>query len=143
MPTPRAVQVGAGIKPVSIVSYNHLGNNDGCNLSAPQTFRSKVSACTDLQLTWVCKQVSLVCTQLISIKPTSTFTSCIFAIFGKLQYMWRIRWVHVDWAKHFKALMKEMGLERLGGLACTNAHCSAPVTIELCTAAFTKKSTAR
>merc|ERR1711998_638760 len=33
--------VGAGIKPVSIVSYNHLGNNDGKNLSAPQTFRSK------------------------------------------------------------------------------------------------------
>merc|ERR1712157_153519 len=33
--------VGAGIKPVSIVSYNHLGNNDGYNLSAPQTFRSK------------------------------------------------------------------------------------------------------
>uniref|UniRef100_A0A7S0VHK9 inositol-3-phosphate synthase n=1 Tax=Polytomella parva TaxID=51329 RepID=A0A7S0VHK9_9CHLO len=33
--------VGAGLKPVSIVSYNHLGNNDGCNLSAPQTFRSK------------------------------------------------------------------------------------------------------
>ncbi|MEW5299695.1 MAG: hypothetical protein WDW38_004251 [Sanguina aurantia] len=33
--------VGAGIKPVSIVSYNHLGNNDGMNLSAPQTFRSK------------------------------------------------------------------------------------------------------
>ncbi len=33
--------VGAGIKPVSIVSYNHLGNNDGFNLSAPQTFRSK------------------------------------------------------------------------------------------------------
>ena len=28
--------VGAGLKPVSIVSYNHLGNNDGCNLSAPQ-----------------------------------------------------------------------------------------------------------
>jgi hypothetical protein len=23
------------------VSYNHLGNNDGMNLSAPQTFRSK------------------------------------------------------------------------------------------------------
>ena len=36
------LQVGAGLKPVSIVSYNHLGNNDGCNLSAPQTFRSKV-----------------------------------------------------------------------------------------------------
>lgn len=33
--------VGAGIKPASIVSYNHLGNNDGMNLSAPQTFRSK------------------------------------------------------------------------------------------------------
>merc|ERR1711998_65113 len=33
--------IGAGIKPVSIVSYNHLGNNDGKNLSAPQTFRSK------------------------------------------------------------------------------------------------------
>jgi len=33
--------VGAGIKPVSIVSYNHLGNNDGYNLTAPQTFRSK------------------------------------------------------------------------------------------------------
>ncbi|XP_033219434.1 inositol-3-phosphate synthase 1-B isoform X2 [Belonocnema kinseyi] len=33
--------VSAGIKPVSIVSYNHLGNNDGFNLSAPQQFRSK------------------------------------------------------------------------------------------------------
>merc|ERR1719401_971289 len=33
--------VSAGIKPVSIVSYNHLGNNDGKNLSAPQCFRSK------------------------------------------------------------------------------------------------------
>jgi len=33
--------VGAGLKPTSIVSYNHLGNNDGLNLSAPQTFRSK------------------------------------------------------------------------------------------------------
>mmetsp|Transcript_37574 Transcript_37574/g.83676 ORF Transcript_37574/g.83676 Transcript_37574/m.83676 type:complete len:509 (-) Transcript_37574:733-2259(-) len=33
--------VGAGLKPMSIVSYNHLGNNDGMNLSAPQTFRSK------------------------------------------------------------------------------------------------------
>uniref|UniRef100_A0A1B0CKN3 inositol-3-phosphate synthase n=1 Tax=Lutzomyia longipalpis TaxID=7200 RepID=A0A1B0CKN3_LUTLO len=33
--------VGAGIKPVSIVSYNHLGNNDGYNLSAPKQFRSK------------------------------------------------------------------------------------------------------
>ncbi|KAJ8959640.1 hypothetical protein NQ318_021827 [Aromia moschata] len=33
--------VGAGIKPTSIVSYNHLGNNDGKNLSAPKQFRSK------------------------------------------------------------------------------------------------------
>lgn len=29
------------IQPVSIVSYNHLGNNDGKNLSAPKQFRSK------------------------------------------------------------------------------------------------------
>jgi len=33
--------VSAGIKPVSIVSYNHLGNNDGKNLSAQKCFRSK------------------------------------------------------------------------------------------------------
>lgn len=33
--------VSAGIKPASIVSYNHLGNNDGKNLSAPEQFRSK------------------------------------------------------------------------------------------------------
>jgi len=33
--------ISAGLKPQSIVSYNHLGNNDGKNLSAPQTFRSK------------------------------------------------------------------------------------------------------
>jgi len=33
--------VSAGIKPRCIVSYNHLGNNDGRNLSAPQQFRSK------------------------------------------------------------------------------------------------------
>ncbi|KAL3273938.1 hypothetical protein HHI36_015362 [Cryptolaemus montrouzieri] len=33
--------VSAGIKPVSIVSYNHLGNNDGMNLSAQAQFRSK------------------------------------------------------------------------------------------------------
>ena len=36
--------VSSGIKPVSIVSYNHLGNNDGKNLSAPQTFRSTVES---------------------------------------------------------------------------------------------------
>ena len=28
--------ISAGIKPTSIVSYNHLGNNDGKNLSAPE-----------------------------------------------------------------------------------------------------------
>eukprot|EP01107_Rhizomastix_libera_P011871 TRINITY_DN2953_c0_g1_i1.p1 TRINITY_DN2953_c0_g1~~TRINITY_DN2953_c0_g1_i1.p1 ORF type:complete len:523 (+),score=126.13 TRINITY_DN2953_c0_g1_i1:142-1710(+) len=33
--------VSAGLKLSSIVSYNHLGNNDGKNLSAPATFRSK------------------------------------------------------------------------------------------------------
>lgn len=33
--------VSAGIKPQSIVSYNHLGNNDGKNLSAEKCFRSK------------------------------------------------------------------------------------------------------
>lgn len=33
--------VSAGIKPTSIASYNHLGNNDGKNLSAPAQFRSK------------------------------------------------------------------------------------------------------
>lgn len=33
--------VSAGLKPTSIVSYNHLGNNDGKNLSAPKQFRSK------------------------------------------------------------------------------------------------------
>jgi myo-inositol-1-phosphate synthase len=33
--------VGAGIKPVSIVSYNHLGNNDGKNLNEHKQFRSK------------------------------------------------------------------------------------------------------
>lgn len=33
--------VNAGIKPLSIASYNHLGNNDGRNLSAEKQFRSK------------------------------------------------------------------------------------------------------
>ena len=33
--------VSAGIKPVSIVSYNHLGNNDGMNLSSDAQFHSK------------------------------------------------------------------------------------------------------
>lgn len=33
--------VDAGIKPVSIASYNHLGNNDGFNLSSNEQFKSK------------------------------------------------------------------------------------------------------
>ncbi|ORZ37075.1 hypothetical protein BCR44DRAFT_124836 [Catenaria anguillulae PL171] len=33
--------VNAGIKPLSIASYNHLGNNDGRNLSEHKQFRSK------------------------------------------------------------------------------------------------------
>uniref|UniRef100_A0A914WZN9 inositol-3-phosphate synthase n=1 Tax=Plectus sambesii TaxID=2011161 RepID=A0A914WZN9_9BILA len=33
--------VSSGIKPESIVSYNHLGNNDGKNLSEARQFRSK------------------------------------------------------------------------------------------------------
>lgn len=33
--------VNAGIKPLSIASYNHLGNNDGRNLSEGRQFRSK------------------------------------------------------------------------------------------------------
>ncbi|EHB02681.1 Inositol-3-phosphate synthase 1 [Heterocephalus glaber] len=33
--------ISSGLKTMSIVSYNHLGNNDGQNLSAPQQFRSK------------------------------------------------------------------------------------------------------
>ncbi|XP_068921753.1 inositol-3-phosphate synthase 1 isoform X2 [Petaurus breviceps papuanus] len=33
--------ISAGLKTVSIVSYNHLGNNDGQNLSAPKQFHSK------------------------------------------------------------------------------------------------------
>ncbi|KAL7746538.1 Myo-inositol-1-phosphate synthase [Sorochytrium milnesiophthora] len=33
--------VNAGIKPLGITSYNHLGNNDGKNLSEQKQFRSK------------------------------------------------------------------------------------------------------
>lgn len=33
--------VNAGIKPLSIASYNHLGNNDGRNLSSDRQFKSK------------------------------------------------------------------------------------------------------
>lgn len=33
--------VDAGIKPLSIASYNHLGNNDGYNLSSNEQFKSK------------------------------------------------------------------------------------------------------
>jgi Myo-inositol-1-phosphate synthase len=68
--------VGAGIKPTSIVSYNHLGNNDGKNLSAPQTFRSKVRprlmvshlACQELGAT--CLPWSVVSQSGVSVKYT-------------------------------------------------------------------------
>ena len=33
--------VGSGLRCSSVVSYNHLGNNDGKNLADPLTFRSK------------------------------------------------------------------------------------------------------
>eukprot|EP00871_Galdieria_phlegrea_P005072 jgi/Galph1/5566/GphlegSOOS_G4204.1 len=33
--------VSSGLKPLSIASYNHLGNNDGKNLSSQKQFRSK------------------------------------------------------------------------------------------------------
>ncbi len=33
--------VSAGIKPLAITSYNHLGNNDGLNLNSAAQFRSK------------------------------------------------------------------------------------------------------
>ena len=33
--------VDAGFKPISIASYNHLGNNDGLNLDSHEQFRSK------------------------------------------------------------------------------------------------------
>lgn len=44
------VIAGAGLKPISIVSYNHLGNNDGKNLSSESQFKSKETSkksCTD------------------------------------------------------------------------------------------------
>merc|ERR1712050_51571 len=40
--------ISAGIKPTSIVSYNHLGNNDGKNLSNPACFKSKEISKSDV-----------------------------------------------------------------------------------------------
>jgi len=40
--------VSAGLKPTAIVSYNHLGNNDGKNLTNPATFRSKEISKSDV-----------------------------------------------------------------------------------------------
>jgi myo-inositol-1-phosphate synthase len=40
--------VSAGLKPIAITSYNHLGNNDGKNLSAPKQFRSKEISKSDV-----------------------------------------------------------------------------------------------
>merc|ERR1712038_1400268 len=42
--------ISAGIKPTSIVSYNHLGNNDGKNLTNPACFRSKEISKSDVVL---------------------------------------------------------------------------------------------
>ena len=43
------------MQPVSIVSYNHLGNNDGKNLSAPKQFRSKEVSSVGGVLWQVCR----------------------------------------------------------------------------------------
>lgn len=40
--------ISAGIKPTSIVSYNHLGNNDGKNLTNPACFKSKEISKSDV-----------------------------------------------------------------------------------------------
>lgn len=40
--------LNSGIKPESIVSYNHLGNLDGCNLSETEQFRSKEQSKSDV-----------------------------------------------------------------------------------------------
>jgi myo-inositol-1-phosphate synthase len=40
--------VGAGLPPQALVSYNHLGNNDGANLSAPQCVEAKLASKTRL-----------------------------------------------------------------------------------------------
>jgi len=44
--------ISAGLKPMSIASYNHLGNNDGKNLSSPQQFRSKEISKSNWWMTW-------------------------------------------------------------------------------------------
>lgn len=40
--------IGSGIKPKSIVSYNHLGNEDGKNLTEPETYMSKMISKSNL-----------------------------------------------------------------------------------------------
>jgi myo-inositol-1-phosphate synthase len=40
--------VGAGIKPMSLISYNHLGNNDGKNLNEEKQFKSKEKSKSDV-----------------------------------------------------------------------------------------------
>ncbi|CAD2217796.1 myo-inositol-1-phosphate synthase [Angomonas deanei] len=44
--------VGAGIKPECIASYNHLGNNDGYNLSAPASSAPRKSPRVTSWMTW-------------------------------------------------------------------------------------------
>jgi len=45
--------VSSGIKPLSIVSYNHLGNNDGKNLSAPNNSVQRRFPRAMLSMTWL------------------------------------------------------------------------------------------
>lgn len=54
--------VNAGIKPVAITSYNHLGNNDGKNLSAPKQFRSKEISKSNVvdDMVEVCHEIFLI-----------------------------------------------------------------------------------
>jgi myo-inositol-1-phosphate synthase len=66
--------VGAGLKPTAIVSYNHLGNNDGMNLSAPATFRSK-----EISKSNVVRLLSLFCG---SSSLSDGETCCLGALLG-------------------------------------------------------------
>ena len=80
--------VDAGIKPLSIASYNHLGNNDGYNLSSPKQFRSKEiskqSVVDDIiESTNYCTTRNLV-TKLITV---SSLNTCQLLVILKLPWM--------------------------------------------------------
>lgn len=73
--------VSAGIKPTSIVSYNHLGNNDGKNLSAPQQFRSKEISKSNVVDDMVeSNRLVCVCLEWISFRPNFVFQSFWFLL---------------------------------------------------------------